>query len=219
MNKNQNDNFFNFPDEQEIKAAQAACCGRYCTACEAPAEYAWRKRGVDLAILLEKAIETELTPLERETVTEYWFNSKTLSVISAERGTAPSTVSITLDRAKSKLKKVLGYAVRYQHDIDCESIIPLALGRARVIAAARNAAGGTAAQRIMRLRQSQNLSREALGKALGITVSRLEKLEYEKASPDLQELIAISEFFSVSTDFILKGVDFNGKEKSLRAWG
>lgn len=215
MNKASNENFFNFPDESEIKAAQLACCGRHCTACEAPAEYAWRKRSVDLAILLEGAVENELTPLERETIKEYWYNTKSLSRIAAERGIAPSTVSATLERAQGKLKKVLGYAVRYQHDVNSESIIPLALGRARVIAAARNAVGGTSALRIMRLRQSQNLSREALSKAIAISPSRLERIENAKASPDSEELIALSEFFAVSTDFILKGADSIEKQKSL----
>lgn len=209
------DTFFSFPDEQEIKAAQAACCGRYCTACEAPAEYAWRKRSVDLSILLEAAIEAELTALEKKIIKDFWFNSKTVTAISAERGVAPSSISVTLDRAQKKLKKALGYIIRYQHDIDNESIIPLAIGKARVIAAARNASGGTSAQRIMRLRQSQNLSRKTLSKALGIEQTRLENLEHGKASLNLQELTAISEFFSVSTDFILKGADCNGKQKSL----
>ena len=54
-----------YPDEDEIKAAQLACCGRVCRDCEAPAAYAWRKREVDLALLLEKAIENELTEHER----------------------------------------------------------------------------------------------------------------------------------------------------------
>ena len=210
-----NDSFFGFPDEQEIKAAQAACCGRYCTACEAPAEYAWRKRSVDLSILLEAAIDAELTSLEQKIIKDFWFNSKSLTDISRERGVTPSSVSITLDRAQSKLKKALGYIIRYQHDIDNESIIPLALGKARVIAAARNATGGTTAQRIMRLRQSQNLSRASLSKALGIDRTRLENLEHGKTSLSINELTAISEFFSVSTDFILKGADYNGKQKSV----
>lgn len=215
MKKTSDENFFTFPDENEIKAAQLACCGRHCTACEAPAEYAWRKRSVDLAILLEGAIENELTPLESEAIKEYWFNAKTLTRIAAERGIAPSTVSATLERAQGKLKKVLGYAVRYQHDISSESIIPLALGRARVIAAARNTVGGTPALRIIRLRQSQNLSREALSKATAIPPARLERIENAKASPDSDELISLSEFFAVSTDYILKGADSDGKQKSL----
>lgn len=215
MNKISDENFFTFPDENEIKAAQLACCGRHCTACEAPAEYAWRKRSVDLAILLEGAIENELTALEREAIKEYWYNAKSLTQIAAEKGIAPSTVSVTLERAQGKLKKVLGYAVRYQHDVSSETIIPLALGRARVIAAARNTVGGTPALRILRLRQSQNLSRDALSKATAIPSSRLKRIECATASPDSEELISLSEFFAVSTDYILKGADSVGKQKSL----
>lgn len=211
LNMASNEGFFTFPDENEIKAAQLACCGRHCTACEAPAEYAWRKRSVDLAILLEGAIENELTLLEREEIKDFWFNDKSLTQIAADRGISPSSVSAGLERAEEKLKKVLGYAVRYQHDVSSESIIPLALGRARVIAAARSAVGGTPALRIMRLRQSQNLSREALSKATDISSQRLKRIENAKASPDSEELVALSEFFAVSTDYILKGADSVGK--------
>lgn len=207
MNNIPEEIFFGFPDESEIKAAQLACCGRHCSACEAPAEYAWRKRSVDLAVLLEGAIENELTALEQKTIKDYWYNSKTLTQIASGAGVSPSTVSATLNRAQNKLKKVLGYAVRYQHNVADESIIPLALGRARVISAARNAKGGTPAQRIMRLRQSQNLSREALSRATAIPPARLERIENAKASPDSAEIIALSEFFAVSSDFILKGAD------------
>ncbi len=207
MNKASDENFFTFPDENEIKAAQLACCGRHCTACETPAEYAWRKRSVDLAILLEGAIENELTDLEQDTIKDYWFNARTITQIAADKGVSVSSVSTTLERAQEKLKRVLGYAVRYQHNVSSESIIPLAFGRARVIAAARNTVGGTPALRIQRLRQSQNLSRDLLSKATAIPSSRLERIENNMASPDSEEIISLSEFFAVSTDYILKGAD------------
>ena len=56
-NVREEDIIFRYPSKEEIKAAQLACCGRCCDACETPAEYAWRKRSVDLSVLLENAIE------------------------------------------------------------------------------------------------------------------------------------------------------------------
>ena len=86
-----------------------------------------------------------------------------------------------------------------------ETVIPLALGRARVIAAARKASYGSVNDRIRRLRQSENLSRDALGKAVGISPSRLTAIENGNTLADSREIIAVSEFFNVTTDFILKG--------------
>lgn len=200
------ESFFNYPSEAEIKAAQLACCGRNCKECETPAEYAWRKRSVDLAALLEIAISKELTENERLTVTDFWFESLSVTQISHKRGVSPAAVHSTLSRAQEKLHNALEYTVKYQNEILAESnIIPLALGRARVIAAAKRSHGGTAGDRIRRLRQSENISRDSLGNALGITENRLKRLENSESVPDVREVIIISEFFSVTTDYILKG--------------
>ena len=199
------ENLFTFPDEQEMKTAQKICCGRVCTECETPAEYAWRKRDVDMSLLLEEAIGKELSEIEKNTVTDYWFESLSVSEIARLRGIAPSAVSVTLSRAQGKLERVLGYTVKYQRDLNNETVIPLALGRARVIAAARKASYGSVNDRIRRLRQSENLSRDALGKAVGISPSRLTAIENGNTLADSREIIAVSEFFNVTTDFILKG--------------
>lgn len=193
-----------FPSREEIKAAQLACCGRCCTQCETPAEYAWRKRDVDMALLLERAIKNELTDVERETVTEHWFNFETVTAIADKRGINPSAVNRTLARAEEKLERVLSYAVCYQLNLKNESIIPVALGRARVIAAARNASGGTVGDRVTGLRQAQNVTRDILAPALGITSERLGRIEHG-AEPTSSEIAALSSFFNVTADFILRG--------------
>ncbi len=204
--KTDGEEFFNFPDEEEIKAAQLACCGRHCTACEAPAEYAWRKRSVDLSVLLENAIEKELTETEREIIKDFWFLDKTQSEIARARGISPAAVHLNLERAQGKLRRVLGYTVMYQNEVLADStVIPLAIARARVIAAARNARRGTAGDRIRRLRQSENLSRVSLCGALGMTEGRLKGIENSSVLPDARETVAVSEFFGVTTDYILKG--------------
>ena len=64
--------------------------------------------------------------------------------------------------------------------------------------------GGTSGDRITRLRQSQNLTREILAPALDVSVKRLGQLEGD-AVPDGDELCALSAFFQVTADYILKG--------------
>lgn len=202
--QNNDDVRMSFPSKDEIKTAQLVCCGRCCNQCEVPAEYAWRKRDVDMAVLLDKAIESELTETERETVILYWFESETATEIAKRKGINPSAVNRTLTRAQEKLEKALKYAVIYQNQLSSESAIPVILGRARVIAAAKKAGGGTTGDRITRLRQSQNLTRASISSAIGISEKRLEKLEKD-AIPDGNEVISLSRFFDVSADYILKG--------------
>lgn len=200
-----------YPDRDEIKAAQLACCGRFCNACEAPAEYAWRKREVDMALLLEMAIEKELTEAEKTAVKLHWFEGISITDISLEKGVSPSAVKRTLDRAEEKLERALSYAVCYQQNVISESIIPVILGRAKVISAARNATGGKISDRILRLRQSQCLKLESVAAATGISMARLSGIEHG-AQPNSKEVVILSEFFSVTTDFILKGEKDDKKE-------
>lgn len=193
-----------FPSREEMKTAQRICCGRCCTQCETPAEYAWRKREVDMANLLELAIENELTQTEREVVKLYWYDSETVTSIANKKGINPSAVGRTLSRAKEKLENVLKYAVLYQNDMNNEEVIPVILGRARVIAAAKRTVYRTPGERILGLRQAQNLARESLASALGISSKRLENIE-NNVTPDADELLSLSVFFDVTTDYILKG--------------
>lgn len=200
---------FTFPDEEEIIAAQKLCCGRCCTACEVPAEYAWRKRDVDMSVLLEQAIENELSETERNAVRDCWYESMSVAEISSKRGISTSAVSVTLKRAQDKLCRVLGYAVKYQRGITDETAVPIFIGRARVIASARNFSGESLAQRVRNLRLSQNLSRKALSKGSLVSAGRIAAIESGKADPDIRELAALCAFFGVTADYIVKGEKYD----------
>ena len=193
-----------FPSEDEIKAAQRVCCGRCCKQCETPAEYAWRKREVDLSFLLERAIRTELTDFEREVIMGHWFDSKTITQLANSRGCSISLISKTLKNGEEKLERVLRYVVMYQENLFDESAVSIILGRARVISAARNVVGGSSGDRIRRLRLSQSIKPKSLARALGMTTARLKMLE-NGAEPNSAELLSLSMFFEVTIDYILKG--------------
>lgn len=205
MKKQEADNeiFFNYPSEEETKAAQALCCGRGCTACETPAAYAWRKRAVDMSLLLEAAMENELTVTERETLKAFWFDSMSVGKIARLRGISSAAVSDTVSRAQEKLKKSLRYAVLYQHDtLSEETVLPLAFARARAIAAARNAKPKSTGERIRLLRMSRGLSSAALSRACAIPQNRLKAIEEGKAVYG-DELAALCAFFGTSADYLI----------------
>ncbi|MBQ8014995.1 MAG: hypothetical protein IJ264_02285, partial [Clostridia bacterium] len=157
-----------------------------------------------MAILLEKAIQNELSETEREIVVEYWFNSLSKTQIAEKRGVSLTAVSNAIRRSTEKLENALKYAVYYQRNIYSESIIPLALGKARVIAAAKNASCGNAGDRILNLRHRESLSREMLSRAVDISAKRIEAIECG-ALIKTDELQAVSAFFDVTADYILKG--------------
>ena len=58
---------------------------------------------------VQRVIREELTPLQRETLLEYYYQQQTSPQIAARRGVNKSTVSRTLRRAEEKLRRYLRY--------------------------------------------------------------------------------------------------------------
>lgn len=61
-------------------------------------------------------------------------------------------------------------------------------------------------ENIRQLRLARNLSQVDLAKALGVTKQSISNWENNNIQPSIDMLIRVSDFFSVSTDFIL-GLD------------
>lgn len=59
-------------------------------------------------------------------------------------------------------------------------------------------------EKIMRLRQKKGLSQEEFGELLGVSRQAVSKWETGQATPDVEKVIAMSEIFGVSTDYLLK---------------
>lgn len=62
-------------------------------------------------------------------------------------------------------------------------------------------------ERLKKLREQENISREHLANSLGITYSALSKYETGKREPDFKLLQKISNYFSVTTDYLLGNTD------------
>lgn len=58
---------------------------------------------------VQRVIQEELTPLQRQTLLAYYFQEQTVTQIAQERGVNKSTVCRTLRRAEAKLRRYLKY--------------------------------------------------------------------------------------------------------------
>jgi RNA polymerase sigma factor (sigma-70 family) len=58
---------------------------------------------------VQRVIDEELTPLQRETLLAYYIQQQNIPQIAADRGVHKSTVSRTLKRAEQKLRRYLKY--------------------------------------------------------------------------------------------------------------
>ena len=63
------------------------------------------------------------------------------------------------------------------------------------------------ADRIQHLRKAKGISQEELADKVGVSRQAVSKWESEQSTPDLEKIIILSNYFGVTTDYILKGIE------------
>lgn len=63
------------------------------------------------------------------------------------------------------------------------------------------------ADRIQALRKTKGISQEQLADEIGVSRQAVSKWESEQALPDLDKVILLGDYFGVSTDYLLKGIE------------
>lgn len=61
--------------------------------------------------------------------------------------------------------------------------------------------------RIQYLRKARGISQEGLADQLGVSRQAVSKWESEQSMPDLDKIIFMSDYFDVTTDYLLKGIE------------
>lgn len=63
------------------------------------------------------------------------------------------------------------------------------------------------ADRIQSLRKIKGVSQEELADKIGVTRQAVSKWESEQSTPDIEKVILLSDYFDVTTDYLLKGLE------------
>lgn len=63
------------------------------------------------------------------------------------------------------------------------------------------------AVRIQNLRKAKGISQEGLADELGVSRQAVSKWESEQSMPDIDKIILMSDYFDVTTDYLLKGTE------------
>ena len=63
--------------------------------------------------------------------------------------------------------------------------------------------------RILELRKIKGISQEELAENIGVSRQAVSKWESEQSVPDLEKIISLSNYFNVTTDYLLKGIESN----------
>ena len=72
------------------------------------------------------------------------------------------------------------------------------------------------ADRIQSLRKAKGIYQEQPADQIGVSRQSVSKWESEQSTPDLDKIILLSDFFDVTTDYLLKGIELvkDNREKS-----
>lgn len=65
----------------------------------------------------------------------------------------------------------------------------------------------TIADRIQSLRKAKGISQEELADQIGVSRQAISKWESEQSCPELDKIILLSDYFDVTTDYLLKGIE------------
>ena len=69
------------------------------------------------------------------------------------------------------------------------------------------------ADRIQNLRKTKGISQEELADQVGVSRQAVSKWESEQSTPDIEKIIIMSDYFEVTTDYLLKGIEPKADEK------
>lgn len=61
--------------------------------------------------------------------------------------------------------------------------------------------------RIQQLRKAKGISQEELADKIGVSRQAVSKWESEQTTPDVEKVLLLSDYFEVTTDYLLKGIE------------
>lgn len=172
---------------------------------ESPGEYMERKRNRDMHRLILCIMENELDAVKRDIFGRVFFYGEKFSDIAERTGLSQSSVYKHYDKALKTIGKALKYVMVYQNVFTRDIMMPLQRMRDSAFLASKRVYPHAFALRLSRLMEKENVGKDKLCETLVLDRNRFGKISCGKLEPVAGEIVLLSGFFGVSTDYILKG--------------
>ncbi len=185
---------------------RSAFTGWQARAREAEKEEALLRRKEELNSLVRKVIKQELSPFDRRLVELHWYKGMTKSEIALMLGIDRSTVHRHFTAINETVYDKLKYAVELIYgpsgSMSAEKLI---YETGRTYGSHINS--DEIAKRLRSLRASGCFTYELVSDKTGICQLRLRQIEKRGSVMTMSELKKLTDFYNVSTDFIIFGAD------------
>lgn len=166
-------------------------------------EWLIRQRKAELNSLVRKVIKNEFSSEDKLLISLKWYKGLSAKEISEKTGISRAGVYRRIDKINDVLYEKLKYALEYRFGINEK--VPVVTVFSDVKDIAEGESSSYVSARLRSLRKSQFISLEDLHINTGISKRRLESLEKCAADLSAKELTKLSEFYKVSSDYILFG--------------
>lgn len=162
-----------------------------------------RQRKEELYALVRRVIKNEFSKEDRLLINLKWYKGLSAEEISRKMGISRAAVYRRLDKINDTLYEKLKYAMEYRFGIKERTPVVAVLSDMK--SRGEDAESVSVAGRIRSLRVSAHITPEELSRYTGINVKRIHCFENYAGDLSSGELIKLSSFYKVSSDYILFG--------------
>lgn len=166
-------------------------------------DYLLRQRKAELYALVNKVVKNELDKTDQLVVKLRFEKEYSLKQIASVLGVDTSTVSRRLNKIDDTLYEKLKYALDYRFGKNAESALMLV--KKQLAPALKKETEANVSSRLRSLRRKNYISLAELARCTCLPVSKLEKAEKGELILSAADIIRLSEFYAVTSDFILFG--------------
>ena len=160
-------------------------------------EYIERVRAVSMASLTDYIIENRLTPVQREAIKCFWFESANVDDCAARLGIKQRTVYSAKDKAMQIIKEYLEPLVMYFTNLESTDLTVIFAAESLETLKAQKSAVGELPEMLKNIRVSHALSTEKLACALGADENELIKKEQGKRTASIKDIQKYSSIFNI----------------------
>lgn len=191
-------------DIADIASAKEAFSRWQAKSAEEIDDYIIRQRKSELSSLVKKVIDNELSEQDRLLLRLHWYKGLTGDEIAAMLKIGRSTVYRRLEKISGTIYDKLKYAVEYRYGRESTKAAMLIIKSAPSVAEKFRSLGEIGG-RLFLLRESQQLTAAQVSDGTGIGEKRLLGFEKNEETLTVRELRILSEFYRVSSDYIIFG--------------
>ncbi len=172
---------------------------------ENPRQYLERKRKRDMQNLICFIIENDLPQRGREVFKKVFFDGEKIKIVAESMGISSSNVYRYYNEALRIIKEKLKYVVFYQNSCEKDKMMPLEVMANKGAISRRNFSSSAVNMRLLRLMNRENIEKNILCRFAGLDANKFEEVLKGKEQLNAEEITALSGFFGVTADYILKG--------------